>query len=222
MTARAGSAWPPGPTLPRSLPTRPSEAPPHTFSFVSSSQLQLGGSHTGCPLPTSSPYPPPAWKPALPQKPRETPQAAHEGGCGRASLLPLPRRAEKEWGDGIRGLSLNAARYALLRVEHGVPHTKNWRPQVLVMLNLDAEQCVKHPRLLSFTTQLKAGKGLTIVGSVLEGTYLDKHAEAQQAEEVGGAGLGARPLLLGRTRGSSVSDASDTVLCAVLSETTGL
>ncbi|KAM7149416.1 solute carrier family 12 member 7 isoform 4-T4 [Molossus nigricans] len=93
------------------------------------------------------------------------------------------RGAEKEWGDGIRGLSLNAARYALLRVEHGTPHTKNWRPQVLVLLNLDSEQCVKHPRLLSFTTQLKAGKGLTIVGSVLEGTYLDKHTEAQQAEE---------------------------------------
>ncbi|XP_045703672.1 solute carrier family 12 member 7 isoform X6 [Phyllostomus hastatus] len=93
------------------------------------------------------------------------------------------RGAEKEWGDGIRGLSLNAARYALLRVEHGPPHTKNWRPQVLVMLNLDSEQCVKHPRLLSFTTQLKAGKGLTIVGSVLEGTYLDKHTEAQLAEE---------------------------------------
>ncbi|NWX31996.1 S12A7 protein, partial [Notiomystis cincta] len=37
------------------------------------------------------------------------------------------RGAEKEWGDGIRGLSLNAARYALLRVEHGPPHTKNWR-----------------------------------------------------------------------------------------------
>uniref|UniRef100_H2QQK9 Solute carrier family 12 member 7 n=1 Tax=Pan troglodytes TaxID=9598 RepID=H2QQK9_PANTR len=93
------------------------------------------------------------------------------------------RGAEKEWGDGIRGLSLNAARYALLRVEHGPPHTKNWRPQVLVMLNLDAEQAVKHPRLLSFTSQLKAGKGLTIVGSVLEGTYLDKHMEAQRAEE---------------------------------------
>ncbi|XP_008593293.1 PREDICTED: solute carrier family 12 member 7 isoform X2 [Galeopterus variegatus] len=93
------------------------------------------------------------------------------------------RGAEKEWGDGIRGLSLNAARYALLRVEHGPPHTKNWRPQVLVMLNLDTEQRVKHPRLLSLTSQLKAGKGLTIVGSVLEGTYLDKHEEAQRAEE---------------------------------------
>ncbi|ETE65530.1 Solute carrier family 12 member 7 [Ophiophagus hannah] len=93
------------------------------------------------------------------------------------------RIAEKEWGDGIRGLSLNAARYALLRVDHGHPHTKNWRPQVLVLLNLDSEQLVKHPRLLSFTCQLKAGKGLTIVGSVLPGTYLDKYAEAERAEE---------------------------------------
>uniref|UniRef100_A0A803TLE2 Solute carrier family 12 member 7 n=1 Tax=Anolis carolinensis TaxID=28377 RepID=A0A803TLE2_ANOCA len=93
------------------------------------------------------------------------------------------RGAEKEWGDGIRGLSLNAARYALLRVEHGPPHTKNWRPQVLVLLNLDSEQLVKHPRLLSFTSQLKAGKGLTIVGSVLPGIYLDKYTEAQTAEE---------------------------------------
>ncbi|NWT44413.1 S12A7 protein, partial [Chroicocephalus maculipennis] len=94
------------------------------------------------------------------------------------------RGAEKEWGDGIRGLSLNAARYALLRVEDSPPHTKNWRPQLLVLLNLDSEQLVKHPRLLSFTSQLKAGKGLTIVGSVLQGIYLDKSTETQKAEEV--------------------------------------
>ncbi|KAF2980451.1 hypothetical protein EK904_014095 [Melospiza melodia maxima] len=93
------------------------------------------------------------------------------------------RGAEKEWGDGIRGLSLNAARYALLRVEDGPPHTKNWRPQLLVLLNLDNEQLVKHPRLLSFTSQLKAGKGLTIVGSVLQGIYLDKCTETHKAEE---------------------------------------
>ncbi|KPP77210.1 solute carrier family 12 member 7-like [Scleropages formosus] len=93
------------------------------------------------------------------------------------------RGAEKEWGDGIRGLSLNAARYALLRLEEAPPHTKNWRPQLLVLLNLDLELCVKHPRLLSFTTQLKAGKGLTIVGSVLEGTYLSKELEAKRAEQ---------------------------------------
>ncbi|KAK7881690.1 hypothetical protein WMY93_030099 [Mugilogobius chulae] len=93
------------------------------------------------------------------------------------------RGAEKEWGDGIRGLSLNAARYALIRLEDAPPHTKNWRPQVLVLLNLDSDQGVKHPRLLSFTTQLKAGKGLTIVANVLEGTYLTKDAEAKKAEQ---------------------------------------
>lgn len=60
------------------------------------------------------------------------------------------------------------------------------------MLSLDEEQRVKHPRLLSLTAQLKAGKGLTIVGSVLEGTYLDKHTEAQRAEEVGRRGGAGR------------------------------
>ena len=35
--------------------------------------------------------------------------------------------AEKEWGDGLRGLSLNAARYSLLKLEEGSLHTKNWR-----------------------------------------------------------------------------------------------
>ncbi|KAG8565547.1 hypothetical protein GDO81_012902 [Engystomops pustulosus] len=93
------------------------------------------------------------------------------------------RGAEKEWGDGIRGLSLSAARYALLRLEEGPPHTKNWRPQCLVLVRVDQDQNVVHPQLLSLTTQLKAGKGLTIVGSVLEGTYLENHPQSQRAEE---------------------------------------
>jgi len=93
------------------------------------------------------------------------------------------RGAEKEWGDGIRGLSLSAARYALLRLEEGPPHTKNWRPQLLVLVRVDQDQNVVHPQLLSLTSQLKAGKGLTIVGSVLEGTFLDNHPQAQRAEE---------------------------------------
>ncbi|XP_055739384.1 solute carrier family 12 member 7-like isoform X1 [Salvelinus fontinalis] len=93
------------------------------------------------------------------------------------------RGAEKEWGDGIRGLSLNAARYALIRLEEVPTHTKNWRPQLLVLLKLDSDLGVKHPRLLSFTTQLKAGKGLTIVSSVLEGTYMTLGAETKSAEQ---------------------------------------
>uniref|UniRef100_A0AAY4CJ66 Uncharacterized protein n=1 Tax=Denticeps clupeoides TaxID=299321 RepID=A0AAY4CJ66_9TELE len=93
------------------------------------------------------------------------------------------RGAEKEWGDGIRGISLSAARFALMRLEEGPPHTKNWRPQLLVLVDMDGELNVEQPRLLSLTNQLKAGKGLTIVGTALEGTYLDNHPRAQQAEQ---------------------------------------
>ncbi|XP_047439451.1 solute carrier family 12 member 6-like isoform X2 [Mugil cephalus] len=91
--------------------------------------------------------------------------------------------AEKEWGDGIRGLSLSAARYALLRLEEGPPHTKNWRPQVLVLLKLDEDAHVKSPRLLTFASQLKAGKGLTIVGTVVSGNFLQSFGEAFAAEQ---------------------------------------
>uniref|UniRef100_A0A8C4EFK4 Solute carrier family 12 member 4 n=1 Tax=Dicentrarchus labrax TaxID=13489 RepID=A0A8C4EFK4_DICLA len=91
--------------------------------------------------------------------------------------------AEKEWGDGIRGLSLSGARYALLRLEVGPPHTKNWRPQLLVLLKLDEDLHVKYPRLLTFASQLKAGKGLTIVGSVIQGNFLDSYGEMQAAEQ---------------------------------------
>ncbi|KAM4713982.1 solute carrier family 12 member 6 isoform 2-T2 [Anableps anableps] len=91
--------------------------------------------------------------------------------------------AEKEWGDGIRGLSLSAARYALLRLEEGPPHTKNWRPQLLVLLKLDEDAHVKSPRLLTFASQLKAGKGLTIVGTVVPGNFLQTYGEALAAEQ---------------------------------------
>lgn len=58
------------------------------------------------------------------------------------------------------------------------------RPQLLVLCKLDSRLAVKHPRLLSFATQLKAGKGLTIVCSVLEGTYMTRGADAKTGEQV--------------------------------------
>jgi hypothetical protein len=67
--------------------------------------------------------------------------------------------AEKEWGDGLRGLALSAARFSLLRLEEGPPHTKNWRPQILVLSKLDQRLTVKYKRLFSLASQLKAGKG---------------------------------------------------------------
>lgn len=66
-------------------------------------------------------------------------------------------RAEKEWGDGIRGLALSAARYSLLRLEDGPPHTKNWRPQLLILAKPTEELAPKYKKLLTFAAQLKAG-----------------------------------------------------------------
>ena len=94
------------------------------------------------------------------------------------------RGAEKEWGDGIRGLALSAARFSLLRLEEGPPHTKNWRPQLLclVKLNLDTLD-VKQQKLLTIASQLKAGKGLTLVSSVLEGNFETDSGLAQSAKQ---------------------------------------
>lgn len=69
----------------------------------------------------------------------------------------LSNSAEKEWGDGLRGLALSAARYSLLRLEEGPPHTKNWRPQVLVLAKLNDDLNPKYRKMLAFASQFKAG-----------------------------------------------------------------
>lgn len=61
------------------------------------------------------------------------------------------------------------------------------RPQLLVLLKLDEDAHVKSPRLLTFASQLKAGKGLTIVGTVVSGNFLQSYGEALAAEQVGHA-----------------------------------
>lgn len=103
------------PALLRSLPGH--QSPPATSSRPPVGQF-----------PTSLPSPLPAslGAPYVTETLRPS-KSASWGTTGQGLTLPRLYRAEKEWGDGIRGLSLNAARYALLRVEHGVPHTKNWR-----------------------------------------------------------------------------------------------
>lgn len=56
---------------------------------------------------------------------------------------------------------------------------------MLVLLKLDEDAHVKSPRLLTFASQLKAGKGLTIVGTVVPGNFLQSYGEALAAEQVG-------------------------------------
>ncbi|XP_064639994.1 solute carrier family 12 member 4-like isoform X3 [Lineus longissimus] len=90
--------------------------------------------------------------------------------------------AEQEWGDGIRGLAMSAARYALLQLEEGPPHTKNWRPQMLVLAKLTDDLQPKHKNMLAFASQLKAGKGLILVSSILKGNIHEKKADAEAAK----------------------------------------
>lgn len=85
----------------------------------------------------------------------------------------------------MRGLSLQAARYSLLQLEEGPLHTKNWRPQLLVLCKLHPTDLTpSQPKLLCFASQLKAGKGLTMVTSIVEGNYINKVAEVKAAKEV--------------------------------------
>ncbi|KAK7012939.1 hypothetical protein SK128_009935, partial [Halocaridina rubra] len=93
------------------------------------------------------------------------------------------RGAEKEWGDGIRGIALSAARYSLLRLEEGPPHTKNWRPQILILSKLNKDLVPKYKKLFTFASQLKAGKGLTIAVSVIEGDYTKSCGESHAARQ---------------------------------------
>ncbi|XP_037946069.1 solute carrier family 12 member 6 isoform X1 [Teleopsis dalmanni] len=92
------------------------------------------------------------------------------------------RGAEKEWGDGIRGMALTAARYSLLRLEEGPPHTKNWRPQILVLSKLNDNFLPKYRKIFAFATQLKAGKGLTICVSVIQGDHNKINSKAVEAK----------------------------------------
>ncbi|KAJ8673106.1 hypothetical protein QAD02_004367, partial [Eretmocerus hayati] len=93
------------------------------------------------------------------------------------------RGAEKEWGDGIRGLALSAARYSLLRLEEGQPHTKNWRPQILIMAKVTDDLLPKYRKLFAFVSQLKAGKGLTIAVGCIPGDYTKRSGDATAAKQ---------------------------------------
>ncbi|XP_008208470.1 solute carrier family 12 member 4 isoform X2 [Nasonia vitripennis] len=93
------------------------------------------------------------------------------------------RGAEKEWGDGIRGLALSAARYSLLRLEEGPPHTKNWRPQILILAKLTDDLVPKYRKMFAFVSQLKASKGLTIAVGCITGDFTRRSGDAAAAKQ---------------------------------------
>ena len=58
------------------------------------------------------------------------------------------------------------------------------RPQLLIALKLNENLEPKYRKLLTFSSQLKAGKGLTLVASVLDGDVKDRYADGQAAQQV--------------------------------------
>ncbi|KAL1236898.1 Solute carrier family 12 member, partial [Trichinella pseudospiralis] len=66
--------------------------------------------------------------------------------------------ANKEWGDGLRGVALSTAQYSLLQIEDDQnQHPKNWRPQLLVLLKMDEKRENVNAKMLQLAGQLKAG-----------------------------------------------------------------
>ena len=92
-------------------------------------------------------------------------------------------RAEKAWGEGLKGLSLSAAKYALLQLEDKPTHTKHWRPQLLLCTKFQNYEPTK-PELFDFAKQLKAGKGLTIVANVVLEDFLSNLVEFKETKLV--------------------------------------
>ena len=70
--------------------------------------------------------------------------------------------AEKEWGDGIRGLYLTTARYALYQIPPTDIHTKNYRPQLLVFCKFNEKRELENGEIISIARHLKAGKGRVV------------------------------------------------------------
>uniref|UniRef100_A0A5S6QV31 Solute carrier family 12 member 6 n=1 Tax=Trichuris muris TaxID=70415 RepID=A0A5S6QV31_TRIMR len=94
------------------------------------------------------------------------------------------RGAEKEWGDGIRGLRLSAASYALRTLEEGPVHTRNWRPQILVFCTVSGRTMKKGAeKLVAFASQMKAGKGLTVLATVIQGRFVNMEPVVSATKE---------------------------------------
>uniref|UniRef100_A0A7S0AM74 Amino acid permease/ SLC12A domain-containing protein n=1 Tax=Pyrodinium bahamense TaxID=73915 RepID=A0A7S0AM74_9DINO len=94
-----------------------------------------------------------------------------------------------KWGDGFQGLKFQIARNILQKLDYKA-HTKNWRPQLLVITeaSIREEDAVdgisKHevldvyePQLLSFASQLKGGRGITILGGICSSEGVDVFSE---------------------------------------------
>jgi len=92
--------------------------------------------------------------------------------------------ATKEWGDAVRGLRYGIARDELLALSvKDNFHAKNWRPQLLTIIDVDENGNPLKPHLLALAGQLKKGKGLNMFAALIKGDVLDSEV-CERAKDV--------------------------------------
>ena len=97
------------------------------------------------------------------------------------------QHAHKDWGDSLVGLRFELARDQLLALRHTSTfyHAKNWRPQLLVLLETDARANPLRPELLALAGSLKKGRGLVMAVALLRGEVAAEYeAKGEAATEV--------------------------------------
>ncbi|MFT5403684.1 MAG: amino acid transporter [Verrucomicrobiales bacterium] len=100
--------------------------------------------------------------------------------AGMAGLHQIIKRKEIEvrWGDVSSGMAFERARRALLKLETGHYHPRNWRP---IILALSGGAWLRN-HLTEYAHWLTASRGILSLGQVIIGE-LDKHQETRQTAE---------------------------------------
>ncbi|MCP9257810.1 Solute carrier family 12 member 6 [Dirofilaria immitis] len=96
------------------------------------------------------------------------------------------RGANKEWGNGMRAVSISTAQKALLTIDDNeASHPKDFRPQLLLLFALkweDDQTDLRYKRLLHLASQLKASQGLCVVVAFLCGDPFDENDQNNASE----------------------------------------
>jgi amino acid transporter len=89
------------------------------------------------------------------------------------------------WGDSMHGMRFQNAMAALHRLHKGQEHPKNWKPRLLVLCKCDERDEGKptssDENLILFSAQMKKGRGMLMVRSIVLGELMRKCEAARTA-----------------------------------------
>eukprot|EP01060_Flectonema_neradi_P017221 TRINITY_DN2407_c1_g1_i1.p1 TRINITY_DN2407_c1_g1~~TRINITY_DN2407_c1_g1_i1.p1 ORF type:complete len:1017 (+),score=163.51 TRINITY_DN2407_c1_g1_i1:53-3103(+) len=96
------------------------------------------------------------------------------------------QQVKKDWGDSISGIRFQLARDQILMLSDKSTfyHPKNWRPQLLVLCELDETGNPLKPELLTLAAMLKKGKGLLMSIGFVKGDIRTEYAKCEMYTEV--------------------------------------